>query len=306
MDGQSDLESPAEAPRVLRAPSLPSSLTSGEPTRRPLVSVNLYDHAYGDFDGAAESAVRRETYGEDMGQTSWITAAEWLGYADRLHVGRDSAVLEIGSGSGGPGLYMVEARDCRLTGVDVNEHGVRTGTARAEARGLTDRVRFHVVRAGEPLLPFADESFDAVISNDTICHIPVRGAALREWYRVLRPGGRALFTDALVVTGSVTNEEIALRTSIGFYLVVPPGQNERLLAAAGFTILGVEDVTRSTANTSLRRHDARERHREALTAREGADTFDALQRYLRCVHTLANERRLSRFAYLAERPPPDE
>ena len=74
------------------------------------MSVILYDHAYGDFDGAAESAVRRETYGEDMGQTSWITAAEWLGYADRLHVGRDSAVLEIGSGSGGPGLYLAEAR----------------------------------------------------------------------------------------------------------------------------------------------------------------------------------------------------
>jgi hypothetical protein len=122
---------------------------------------------------------------------------------------------------------------------------------------------------------------------------------------VLRPGGRALFTDALVVTGSVTNEEISLRTSIGFFLVVPPGQNERLLAAAGFTVLGVEDVTRSTANIALRRHDARERHREALTAREGADTFDALQRYLRCVHALASEQRLSRFAYLAERPPAD-
>ena len=269
------------------------------------MSVNLYDHAYGDFDGAAESAVRRETYGEDMGQTSWITAAEWLGYAEQLHVGSDSAVLEIGSGSGGPGLYLAEARGCRLTGVDVNEHGVRTGTARAEARGLADRVRFQVVSAGEPHLPFADESFDAVISNDTICHIPGRGAVLREWYRVLRPGGGALFTDALVVTGSMTNEEISLRTSIGSYLVVPPRENERLLVAAGFTILGVEDVTRSTANIALRRHDARERHREALTAREGADTFDALQRYLRCVHTLASERRLSRFGYLAERPPAD-
>ena len=263
--------------------------------------MNLYDRAYGDFDGAAESAVRRETYGEDMGQTSWITAPEWLGYADRLCVGHDSAVLEIGSGSGGPGLYLAQACGCRLTGVDVNEHGVRTGTALAEARGLADRVRFQVVNA-DGLLPFADEIFDAVISNDTICHIPDRVVALREWYRVLRPGCRALFTDALVVTGTVSNEEIALRTSIGFYLLVPRGENERLLEAVGFTIVGVDDATGSTADIARRRHDAREIHREALTAREGADTFGAVQRYLRCVHALAHERRLSRFAYLAEKP----
>src|SRR5688572_21676045 len=259
-----------------------SLLLSRKPTKAAAVSVNLYDHAYGDFGGDAESAMRRETYGEDMGQTSWITAPEWLGYADRLDVGRDSDVLEIGSGSGGPGLYLAEARGCCLTGVDVNEHGVRTGNALAEARGMAERVRFEVVSAGEPSLPFEDGRFDAVISNDTICHIPDRAVALREWYRVLRPGGRVLFTDALVVTGPVSNEEIALRTSIGFYVVVPRGENERVLGAAGFAILGVDDVTASTANISQRRHDARARHREALSGREGGDTFDALQRYLRC------------------------
>jgi hypothetical protein len=85
-----------------------------------------------------------------------------------------------------------------------------------------------------------------------------------------------------VLTGPVTHEELAIRSSIGFYLFVPPGTNEELLRAAGF--------------------DVRARHREALVAREGEANFDGLQRFLGCTHTLSVERRLSRYAYLAEKP----
>ena len=264
-------------------------------------SVNLYDHAYGDFASEAEAAVRRETYGEDMGQSSWLTAPEWLAFADQLAITADSDVLEVGSGSGGPAVYLALARGCRLTGVDLNEHGVRNATALAQARGLADRVRFHTVDASQPL-PFPDGRFDAVVSNDAMCHIRDRPNVLRDWYRVLRPGGRALFTDALVVTGIVSHEEIAIRSSIGFYYFLPPGENERLLQSAGLGLLGVEDVTRNAAEIARRRHDARERQREALVAREGQANFDGLQRFLMCVHTLSAERRLSRYAYLAEKP----
>ena len=105
-------------------------------------TVNLYDHAYGDFAGAAEEAVRRETYGVDLGQTSWLTATEWLGFADQLGIGASSNVLEVGSGSGGPGLYLAQQRGCRLTGVDLNENGVRNAMALVESHGMSDRVQF--------------------------------------------------------------------------------------------------------------------------------------------------------------------
>jgi hypothetical protein len=57
-------------------------------------SVELYDNVYADFASSAETAVRRETYGEDLGQSSWLTASEWLGFADQLGVGAGSEILE--------------------------------------------------------------------------------------------------------------------------------------------------------------------------------------------------------------------
>jgi SAM-dependent methyltransferase len=263
--------------------------------------VNLYDNVYGDFAGDAEHAVRRETYGEDLGQSSWLTVREWLDFADQLGIGRESEVLEVGSGSGGPAVYLAAERGCRVTGVDVNEHGVRNAEALAKARGLGDRLRFEAIDASRPL-PFANATFDAIVSNDAMCHIKNRSAVLRDWVRLLKPGGRVLFTDAMVVTGVVSHEEIATRSSIGFYLFVPPGVNETLLRDAGFAMRAVEDVTVNAAEVAARWHDARARYREPLVAREGETNFEGLQRFLRCVHTLSVERRLSRFAYLAEKP----
>lgn len=264
-------------------------------------SVNLYDNVYADFASSAEIAVRQETYGEDLGQSSWLTAQEWLEFADQLGVGAGSEVLEVGSGSGGPAVYLAAERGCRVTGVDINQHGVRNALELAQARGLAERVHFEAVDASRPL-PFAGACFDAVVSNDAMCHLRDRSAVLRDWHRVLRPGGRALFTDAMVLTGIVSHEELATRSSIGFYLFVPPGANEKMLREAGFVVRGVQDVTANAAEVASRWCEARGRHREALVAREGEVNFDGLQRFLRCVHTLSVEGRLSRYAYLAEKP----
>ena len=211
-------------------------------------TVDLYDNVYGDFASDAEYAVRREAYGEDLGQSSWLTADEWLGFADLLGVGEQSEVLEVGSGSGGPAVYLAVARGCRVTGVDINENGVRNARALARSRGVTERAQFEAVDAREPL-PFPAERFDAIVSNDAMCHIAGRPAVLRDWHRLLKPGGRALFTDALVVTGPVSHEEIAARSSIGYYLFVPPGTNEAMLREAGFELLAVHDVTANAADT---------------------------------------------------------
>jgi SAM-dependent methyltransferase len=262
--------------------------------------VNLYDNVYGDYGSHVEAEVRREAFGEDIGQSSWISAEEWLRFADLADVRESSHVLEVGSGSGGPAVYLSTKRGCRVTGVDINEHGIENGTRLAAAQGVADGVIFQKVDASKPL-PFPPAAFDAVLSNDAMCHISNRLDVLADWHRVLRPGGRILFSDAMVVTGLVSNEELAIRSSIAFYLFLPPGENERLIAKAGFTLLDSQNVTAGAERIAQRWHGARERHRQALVAREGEAGFSGLQRFLDVVHRLSAERRLCRYYYLGEK-----
>ena len=112
-----------------------------------------------------------------------------------------------------------------------------------------------------------------------------------------------LFSDALVVGGMLSNEEIATRSSIGFYVYSPPGENERLMERAGFRQIRVTDTTASAARIAKRWHQAREKRKEELVTAEGNINFEGLQRFLSCVHTLTGEKRLLRYLYVASKDP---
>ena len=261
---------------------------------------DLYSGHYDRLAAEAEHAVRRETYDEDLGQASWITAAEareWFRLLD-LRPGRSA--LEVACGSGGVTCRMAAETGALCVGIDINENGIEAATSRAREQGLSSKVEFQRVDAGRSL-PFEGGSFDAVFCNDSINHLPGRADVFRDWHRVLRAGGRLLFTDPIVVTGQLSNEEIRVRSSIGFFLFTPAGVNERLLSEAGFAVLEVRDVTHAVAAVSQRWRDARAKRRDAFVHMEGEEYFENLQCFLAMVHTLSSGRRLSRFMYLASR-----
>jgi len=263
--------------------------------------VDLYDSAYANYDAEVYRQIRVETYGQDLGQTSWVASEESAEIPQLLGLTQASGVLEIGSGSGRYALHLAATTGCRVLGIDINERGIHTANELAAAQHLAERVTFEQCDALEPL-PFANASFDAALSNDVLCHIPGRGSLLDEVFRVLKPGGRLVFSDALVIGGVVSHREIAARSSIGYYLFSPPGENERLLEEAGFVILEVRDTTTNASAIAKRWHDAREKRAEALRQTEGAENFAGLQAFLETVHTLSKEARLLRLLYVARKP----
>jgi ubiquinone/menaquinone biosynthesis C-methylase UbiE len=185
-------------------------------------------------------------------------------------------------------------------GVDSNANGITNANRLAAERGLNERVTFkHCdVSAG---LPFQSETFDAVFANDVLCHIPARSFLLREMYRVLKENGVLLFSDALVIGGMVSHQEIATRSSIGFYVFSPPGENERLMKEAGFRLISVTDTSEAAAKLAARWRAAREKYQEQLAVAEGRSTFDGLRNFLLCVQTLLIEKRLLRLLYVGQR-----
>ena len=195
--------------------------------------VDLYDTAYGNYESHMYRKVRMETYGEDFGQTSWVTTEESKEIPRLLDLRPNSSVLELGCGSGGYALHLAEKVGCRLVGLDINAPGVRNANQLALSRGLASQARFEQCDVSNNL-PFDDNAFDAVFSNDVLCHIRGRPKVLGEMFRILKPGGRMLFSDALVVGGMLSHEEIATRSSIGFYVYSPPEKMNDSLSVPGF------------------------------------------------------------------------
>jgi cyclopropane fatty-acyl-phospholipid synthase-like methyltransferase len=260
--------------------------------------VDLYGAQYGHFAEDAYAAIRREAFGEDIGQNGWTTAEEQDRFAAWLGVGPGDRVLDVACGAGGPARRLAKRTGCGVLGIDIHEQGIARARELATQEGLADRAAFEHIDASGPL-PLSDASFDAVVCIDAINHLPNRLLTLTEWARVLKPGGRVLFTDPITVTGPLSNAEIAIRSSIAFFLFVPPGYDEQVLHETGFAHVVVEDRTENTATLASRWHAARAARADVLRRVEGNETYEGQQTFLDVCARLARERRLSRFVYVA-------
>jgi cyclopropane fatty-acyl-phospholipid synthase-like methyltransferase len=230
-----------------------------------------------------------------------LTREELDRFGSDLGLGPSSRLLEIGSGSGGPALHLARSTGCEVVGIDLQAEGVENANRLAREAGLEDRARFVQADATQPL-ELESESFTAILCVDAINHLGGRERFFAEWLRVLQPGGRVLFTDPTTVTGLLGIDEIVTRASIGYFVFLPVGEDERLLNEAGFRVLAIEDATENMSEMAGRWREARAGREEALRRIEGDESFEGQQRFLEVASTLARERRLSRFIYLAEKP----
>lgn len=127
----------------------------------------------------------------------------WAGLLGQLELRGDERILDLGCGRGA--VLMLAAQHLttgRAVGVDLWRRGDQSGNSaeatrrNALAEGVADRVEVHT--ADMRALPFADESFDVVVSSLAIHNISRRAGreqAVGEAVRVLRPGGRLLIVD---------------------------------------------------------------------------------------------------------------
>jgi len=258
-----------------------------------------YDKLYEHFDSPLMRQLRAEAYGQDIGQHSWVTAEELLADIPKLKLLPESRLLDLGCGPAGPLTYIVAQTKCQAVGLDVSANAIAAARARAASLGLSEQIILQQADLNESL-PFADARFDAVVSIDVILHLRDRAAIFEEVARVLAPAGRFLFTDAGVITGPVSSEEIQRRTPHGYAQFVPPGVNEQLLERAGFRLIETCNRTPALVKSAAGRLAARESRRIELEKLEGSATFQRQQQYLQTVLTLAQRAALSRIMYLAE------
>lgn len=258
-----------------------------------------YDSFYREFDSPLQRRIREEAYGEDIGQHSWVVGAELRRDIARLGLSRDSRLLDLGCGPCGPLTFVVQSVGCCGVGTDRSHPALAAGRARIATLGLEGRIHVYQADLNEAL-PCGSSSFDAVIALDVVLHLRDRSRLFREVARVLAPGGRFLFTDAGVVTGSFSTEEALDRSLHGYTQFAAPGFNERSLASAGFRLLETGDRTPSVLKNATGRLTAMMAHRGELEKLTGPGDLERTRRYLETVIELTRRGALSRILYLAE------
>src|ERR1700756_936967 len=96
-----------------------------------------YDANYGNFQKQLYEEIRREAFGEDIGQNSWLTSDEHDRFLSWLDLTPGRTLLDVACGAGGPALRAAASTGCSVVGIDVHEQVVTTANELAAQRDLS-------------------------------------------------------------------------------------------------------------------------------------------------------------------------
>jgi len=182
----------------------------------------------------------------------------------------DDLVLDLCSGLGGPARYQALSRRCRVIGVDYNENRVRGAVDLTRRVNLARRVRF--LRGNAEALPFAPETFDAVLSQEALLHLLDKAKPLGEAFRVLKPGGRFAFTDWIAGAGLAEADRAMMWKGVAAQSIQTINQYLALLKAAGFAEVRIVNLSALWVPILRERLAMYRRLREETCIRTGVDS----------------------------------
>jgi len=242
-------------------------------SERELTRRDEFDAAYRQGALPAMQAIERKVCGCDYGATSWATKEEADLVADFLALQPNVLMLEIGAGSGWPGLYMAAASGCDVVLTDLPFDGLRIAMRRATGDGVFG-VRVAAV-ADAARMPFGSHAFDAINHSDVLCCLLQKREVLAECRRLVRPDGRMAFSAIYVPRGLATEDHRLATESAPEFAETGESDYPGLLEATEWKILDRHNVTAAFTRSCKARLRLEQAEHNALLPLVGADELDA-------------------------------
>jgi len=159
-------------------------------------------------------------------------------------------ILEVGCGSGYTACTAAKQHQPFVVAVDLESHLLARARERARSMRVDESVA--LIQADARRLPFADASFDGVICESVLAFLQDKAGALKEFHRVLKPGGFLANNEVTFLKPPPDDFLAAIRGAApkvpgAMAVPVDPQEHRRLLEEAGFVSVDVE-----TSDVSVR------------------------------------------------------
>lgn len=210
------------------------------PTTRQTNCACHFEMRYEHISHPAMQALERGVLGCNYGGTSWTTKSQAEEIPGLLGLQAGERLLDIGSGTGWPGLYMASLTGASVTLLDLPIHALSQANERAVADQICASVKS--VAASGAALPFTAGTFAAIEHSDVLCCLPEKTDMLEECRRVATEGALMLFYVIAPTPGlSAAEQDLAIEAGPPF--VEMPDNYARLLDRSGWDVLETKDLT---------------------------------------------------------------
>jgi len=226
--------------------------------------------------------------GEDIHVGLYESASEPIADASARTVDRmielmpaldeNSKVLDIGSGYGGACRHMAKKLPGKIVGLNLSEVENERARKLNQDQGLGDRI--DIIDGSFEDLPFEDNEFDVVWSQDSILHSGNREKVLDEVARVLKSGGMFIFTDPMQADDCPSGVLQPILDRIHLESLASPGVYRQMAQRVGLEYMDFDDLS-----TQLPRHYSRvlqelEMHESELEGKVSADYIENMKKGL--------------------------
>ncbi|ALP52884.1 methyltransferase [Candidatus Tenderia electrophaga] len=183
--------------------------------------------------------------------------------AEKTKLTPQDKVLDIGSGYGGLARYLAETFGCSVVALNLSEKENERARKLNKERGLDDKIE--VVDGSFENIPAEDKAFDVIFSQDAILHSGQREKVLQEVARVLKPGGKFIFTDPMAADDCPAGVLEPILNRIHLSSLGSPAFYRETAAKFGMKELNFEELTHQLVNHYSRVLQETEKHEAELT-----------------------------------------
>jgi ubiquinone/menaquinone biosynthesis C-methylase UbiE len=146
----------------------------------------------------------------------------------------DMHILDVGCGVGGSTRRLSHETGCCVTGIDLSDEYIEAAERLTQLLNMQERVKFHAASA--LALPFDDNTFDGAWSIQMNMNIEDKPGWLKEVYRVLKPGGRAVLYEVCGNKNTPLHFPVPWAQDSSMSFLVPPESFRDVITSAGYYI----------------------------------------------------------------------